>query len=157
MSGTYSWGRPRREPVVSLGFDLAIQRVDLTDKQVQILNLYGPTRDLVRLTLEADPNIDQYWVRLWAWEEDGRGWREVGKARMPPMRSQRFEVDWRAASGPEHDNGRVRLIVNGKLRLQANDLDTDLQFVNGLLMGLPKGSKGTAGGAFLLDEIVLHR
>lgn len=148
---------PHRDPVVSLSFQLAANRVALGGQRVEIMNLYGPTRDLVRLTLEEDPNVDQYWLRLWAWEEAGKGWREAGKARLPPLRGVRVEIDWRAATGPGHDNGRVRLLVGGKLKVHVEALDTDLQFVNGLLLGLPEGSRGTAGGTFLMDEIVLHR
>lgn len=149
--------QPFREPTVSLGFDLAINRVRLGETRVEVLNLYGPTRDLVRLTLEADPDRDQYFLTLRAWEEGGKGWREVGKARMPPLRGVRIEVEWRAATGPGHENGRAWLRTDGRLAVRADDLDTDLQLINGMLLGLPKGSEGTVAGAFLVDEIELHR
>ncbi len=148
---------PHREPTVSLTFHLAANRVSLGGQRVELMNLYGPTRDLVRLSLEEEPERDQYWLWLSAWEEGGANWREIGKTRLPPLRGVRIEVDWRASSGPGHDSGRVRLLVDGRLRLQTADLDTELQVVNGLLMGLPGGSWGTAGGAFLIDEIELHR
>ena len=148
--------QPHRETRLSLRFNLALDRVKLGGKQVEIMNLYGPARDLVRLVLEPDPAHDQYFVRLWAWEQ-GDTWRFVGKARMPPKRSVRMHIEWHAATGPDHDNGRVRLYTDGRLKASAGDLDTDLQFVNGLLLGLPKGSQGTVGGAFRIDEIELHR
>lgn len=148
--------QPIREPSVSLGFDLAANRVGLADRRVEVMNLYGPSRDLVRLTLEADAARDQYWATLWAWEASGR-WREVGRARMPPKRAVRLEIDWRAATGPGANDGRIRMRTDGRLRAQALNLDTGRQVINGLLLGLPKGSKGTQGGEFLLDEIELHR
>jgi hypothetical protein len=148
---------PHREPTVSLTFHLAANRVNLGGRRVEVMNLYGPTRELVRLSLEEDPEHDQYWLWLSAWEEGGANWREVGKTRLPPLRGVRIEVEWRASSGPGHDNGQVSLRVDGRPRLQAHDLDNEKQVVNGLLLGLPDGSWRTAGGAILLDEIVLHR
>ena len=148
--------QPEREPIVSLGFDLAVNQVDLADSQVEIMNFYGPTRNLVRLILEADPVRDQYWITLWAWDE-ARGWREAGRARMPPRRGVRLDLEWRAAKGPGTRDGLVRLSIDGRTGPRARDLDTDRQFVKGMLLGLPKGSLGAVGGEFLLDEIVLHR
>ncbi len=148
--------QPVREPTVSLAFDLAANRVALRGRRVEILNLYGPSRDLVRLTLEADPAFDQYWATLWAWENRGV-WRKVGSARMPPLRNVRIGIEWRAATGPEVRDGRARLLSDGRLRAEAGDLDSDRQVVNGLLLGLPKGSQGTSRGEFLLDGIEVHR
>ncbi len=76
---------------------------------------------------------------------------------MPPLRGVRVEVLWRAATGPGHGNGRAWLLTDGRLKVRADDLDTDLQLINGMLLGLPNGSEGTTGGAFLIDEIELHR
>ena len=141
---------------MSLAFDLAANRVALRGKRVEILTLYGPSRDLVRLTLEPDPARDQYWATLWAWENRGT-WRKVGRARVPPMRSVRLGVGWRAATGLGARDGRARLLSDGRLRAQAGDLDSDRQVVNGLLLGLPKGARGTAGGEILLEGIAVHR
>jgi hypothetical protein len=155
--------RPKREPTVSLAFDLAGNRVDLGDRQLDILTLYGPGRDFAKLTLEPkSPTSSQYRATLWAWDAsaalDGSGdWRRVGRAQLPPAQSVRLGVEWRAASGPGARNGRVRLLRNGRVKGGLYDLDSDRQVINGLVLGLPYGSLGAAGGSFLVDEIELHR
>ncbi len=148
--------QPKRDTTLSLSFELAMNRVDLGERAVDVVHLYSPSRSIVRMTLEAHPVKDGYWAKLWAWEQDGT-WRELGQSWMPAAGSARMAIEWRAATGPGARNGRARLLRNDRVRAQALDLDTDRLFVNGLMLGLPAGSAGTVGGTFLIDGIELHR
>ncbi len=119
--------------------------VDLAGAEVEILRL-ASGRKLAVLTLAGAGR--GYRVRLYA--REGGGMREVGEARVAG--EARLGVEWAAASAPDAGDGRAALLEDGRLRAEATGLANFGQAVGKVRLGLPVGSRGAEGGAFLVDD-----
>ncbi|MCP4204535.1 MAG: PQQ-dependent sugar dehydrogenase [bacterium] len=141
---------PSAEKTFRVGFDLNVNKVNLSDDTAEIFRLAsGTQRGHIRLVLEQDGN--RYWLHLLARNNSG-AFFSLGRTGVPRSRTVRIELDWMAASGPGAGDGQVTLSKNGKPRISAANLDNDRRKIGSATLGLPAGSGGA--GTYLVDNYV---
>jgi hypothetical protein len=135
----------------SASFLLNPKRVVLGDGEIEIARLIGPQRH-VSLTLSLQGR--KYFVTLLARTENNV-MEAFGRARVPRNRAVRLELDWFRATARQSDDGEVRLLKSGKLKVAATGLANGSFSIDSVRLGLPDGSSGApADGSFLIDEYV---
>ncbi len=121
-------------------------RVDLGGGEVEFLRLEGSTDGAV-LTLQQEGR--KYFVRLYA--VDGDQLTFLGRTKVPRRRAKSIAVDYQVERGSGAD-GEARLLKNGKAKVTGSGLRNHGLFVESVAIGLPSGSDGAVGGAFLIDD-----
>jgi hypothetical protein len=138
---------PKKEPSFVASFVFQANGVDLGGERVEILRFASRRRQVV-LSLEGAGGG----YRVYLEAGDGGGLREIGSVAVPASREVRLGVEWSSASSATSGDGRVVLSKDGRVRASAFDLDNHGEVVNKVQLGLPSGSAGASGGAFLVDE-----
>ncbi len=139
---------PSGESIYQASFLINPQNVDLGNGEVEILRIEGSS-DPVVLTLQQQRR--KYFVALYV-SEAGEDLRFVGRTKVPRRRAKRIGVDYLAARGRSAADGEVSLIKGTRTRARARGLRNGGQPVTSVVIGLPSGSAGAEGGAFLIDD-----
>lgn len=158
--------RALREPAFSMSFLMSANRVELGRNSVAVLRLAGGRQHLLLLLAHdrafraaGQPAGDHYRMGLWSRQDTG-SWQFHGRMFMPPARAVRIELEWRRSTGAGHDNGWIRVLRDGVVRMEAQGLDNDRLSVDGAYLGMPLGLLGEAGdsrGSMLFDDVILER
>lgn len=67
------------------------------------------------------------------------------------------EIDWQAASADGVNDGHLRWEIDGLLREEATNLDTDTKLINEVLLGLPGGAAAGMSGTIYFEAFVSTR
>ena len=140
--------RPRGETTFRLGFDLDVNGADPGAGMVEILRLVDKVPH-VKLALE--PGALGRRLALLVRTGPGR-FRRVGGLGIPRFGVVRVTVDWMQASAAGAADGQAVLTVGAGRSLRAADLANRGRVIKTVVLGLPAGSAGAAGGALLFDN-----
>ena len=139
---------PGGEAIFAASFRLSANRVDLDGGEVEFLRLEGAS---VPVALGLQQEGRKYFVRLYVTEATG-GRRFVGRVKVPRKKAVLIGVEYLAARGVNAADGEVSLLKKGKFRVREGGLRNGGLRVGSVTIGLPDGSLGAAGGAFLIDD-----
>jgi len=144
---------PKKEMSWVTSFVLQVNRADLGGERLEILRFTSRRRQAV---LSLEESGGGYRVVLEA-GDGGGALREIGSVAIAANREVGLEVEWSSASSPTTADGRAVLSKDGRIRASVFDLDNHGEVVNKVRLGLPSGSAGALGGAFLVDEYASSR
>ena len=71
-----------------------------------------------------------------------------------------FEFQWQAASAPGANDGSLRILKNGTVRVEFLNIDNDAQTIDEALFGaifMSNATQGNAAGSYYFDEFVSTR
>ena len=140
--------QPRGETTFRLGFDFNANRADPGGETVEILRLVDKVPH-VKLALEPG----ELGRRLALLVRTGPGnFRRVGALGIPKLGVVRVTLDWMHASAPGVADGQAALTIGDRRSVRATDLDNRGRIVKTVVLGLPAGSDGAAGGSLLFDN-----
>ena len=140
--------QPRGETTFRLSFDFNANGADPGGEAVEILRLVDRVPH-VKLALEPGA----LGRRLTLLVRTGPGsFRRVGALGIPKLGVVRVTLDWMHASAPGVADGQAALTIGDKQSLRAADLDNRGRLVKTVVLGLPSGSDGAAGGSLLFDN-----
>jgi hypothetical protein len=140
---------PSNETTFAAGFDLNVNQVGLGDEEIEIFRLVGDDGGVLVLTLDRPAR--KYRLNLYALENDGE-LRFVGRTKVKKAKTVTVGVEWTEATGAENADGEALLLVRGRVKARAFNLDNSGQRVEETLIGVPSGAAGTTSGAFLIDN-----
>ncbi len=139
---------PRAETTFHLGFDFDANGAHPGGAAVEILRLVDRVPH-VKLALERGARGR----RLALLVRDGPGsYHRTGALGIPRRGVVRVSLDWLRASAPGVADGEATLTVGAGRSLRATGLDNREHLVKAVVLGLPAGSVGAAGGRVLFDD-----
>lgn len=135
---------------IDVEFLINMSSAQLGDAEIPLLEFMGQGQRHVRVTVRQTGQ--NYRLTLYAMANDN-AYREIASTPLRAGGTERIAIVWRAATGPDAADGRVRLIKNGGPRGTVNDLANDLRTVGEVRIGVPGGSVGAEpGDTFLIDD-----
>jgi choice-of-anchor B domain-containing protein len=145
--------QPAREDSLAASFVLKANGVDLGGQAVEIVRLVDPKKKTIA-SLMFERRGSKFQVELWA--QSNGDLELVGSTTVPGKKAIALTIEWQQASGNSASDGEIRLIKKNKVKAERLTLDTTA-VVDAVRIGLPAGSEGAAGGAFLLDEVTVRQ
>ena len=139
--------QPMGETTFRLGFDFSANGADPGPGTVEILRLVGKVPH-IKLALERGRRGRL--VVLLARTGPG-AFRRVGALGIPRMGTVRVTLDWMQAHAAGAADGQVALTI-GSRSIRATDLGNLGRNVEAVVLGLPSGSAGAAGGSIKFDN-----